>query len=848
MGINKNPIVFLDVSIADGPDERMIFELFADVAPLTAENFRALCTGEKGIGQTTKKPLYYKGSIFHRVIKGFMAQVSSFLSCVIIYFSTIWFMFVTIFLGNGGESIYGEQFEDENFVLRHDDRGLLSMANAGRNTNGSQFFITFKPNAHLDRKNTVFGKIILGNDVLKRIEHVDVDSSTNMPLAPVRIVDCGELVDGKGRGSVTTENDKKKLKSKLSNISSDDEANEEKQKSRRKKSSKRRKKKRRYSSSESDSSSESESDSESDSDSSSKSSDISSSSDEKRKRRKRHSKKDKRKHGKRKRDRRREKRRRKRDKKSKQKSKRYVRIAKLNISASLLAYNINLITRMEESDSETGNASDSSAEDARKKRHRHGGKSKATSQVSAENHTAVFALKDATSTQEKIATPPRSLAQEDKSQLENGEMRTNGVTNSRSERNPDIVPVLTGNRSKSRSQSMSANHSMSKSMSVSPRSPVKRSYVSLERLASPSPVHPSCSRSPVHAPKQTESRSPPRRRNISTNPHRRSLSKSPPGSASRSPVARRSRARTRSISRSSVRSFQRRSPSKSLERTHVRKSISPSPTPMDKGRSISRTSARSPLQKGVSRSPDMPPRKTASRSPRRNPRRNFSRSPVGLSRRSLTPVRGGRSRRNTSRSPSPPRRAVSPANHDRSPSRSVSPDGSKRIKRGRGFTQRYSFARQYRSPSADRSHRYGGRGDRDRYMSHRGTRYRSPPRRYRSPPRRASPRYRRRSRSVSRSLPVHRDRGRGGGYIRSPVRSRSPPAVRPRSRARSISRSRSLSGSRSRSPPPVQDRSPLASPSPKRASKDRSPSMSISPEGKKGLVSYGDGSPDSAGK
>jgi hypothetical protein len=78
MGRNKNPIVFLDISIGDGPDERMIFELFANVAPLTAENFRALCTGEKGIGQTTKKPLYYKGSIFHRVIKGFMAQGGDF--------------------------------------------------------------------------------------------------------------------------------------------------------------------------------------------------------------------------------------------------------------------------------------------------------------------------------------------------------------------------------------------------------------------------------------------------------------------------------------------------------------------------------------------------------------------------------------------------------------------------------------------------------------------------------------------------------------------------------------------------------------------------------------------------
>ena len=221
------------------------------------------------------------------------------------------------------------------------------------------------------RKNTVFGKLILGNDVLKRIEHADVDSSTNMPLVPIRIADCGELVDGKGRGSVTTENgsaqiikctrqlsrhlivldllhnlnllpsflcyhystDKKRVKSKLSNISSDDEANEEKHKGRRKKSSKRRKRKRRYSSSESDSSSESESDSESDSDSSSESSDISSSSDDKRKRRKRHSKKGKRKHERRKRDRRREKRRRKRDKKSKQKSKRFVRITKLNISA-----------------------------------------------------------------------------------------------------------------------------------------------------------------------------------------------------------------------------------------------------------------------------------------------------------------------------------------------------------------------------------------------------------------------------------------------------------------------------------------------------------------------------------
>uniref|UniRef100_M8C588 peptidylprolyl isomerase n=1 Tax=Aegilops tauschii TaxID=37682 RepID=M8C588_AEGTA len=512
MGRKKNPIVFLDVSIGDGPDERMIFEvhflflialhaslggiyeisnpscalrfikphdmLFANVAPLTAENFRALCTGEMGIGQSTKKPLYYKGSTFHRVIKGFMAQGGDFSNGD----------------GNGGESIYGEQFEDENFVLRHDDRGLLSMANAGRNTNGSQFFITFKPNSHLDRKNTVFGKLILGNDVLKRIEHVDVDGSTNKPIVPVRIVDCGELVD-----------DKKKVKSKLSIDSSEDEGNEEKHKGRRKKSLKRRKKKRRYSSSESETSSESESsDSESESDYSSESSDISSSSDDKRRRRKRHSKKDKRKHGKRRRDRRREKRRRKRDRKSKQKSKRFVHIAKLNISAYLVTYNISSITRMVESDSETGNASDSSSEDARRKRQRHGRKSKATSQISAEDHTAVAALNDATSTQEKVGTP-RSLAQEDKSQLENGEMRTNGVTDSKSERKAVFHLTLI-----SRSQSTSANHSMSKSMSVyqsqglslsitskTIQKPSKKS-IAKDRspIASPSPKRASNDRSP----------------------------------------------------------------------------------------------------------------------------------------------------------------------------------------------------------------------------------------------------------------------------------------------------------------------------------------------------------------
>ncbi|RLN12094.1 hypothetical protein C2845_PM09G17660 [Panicum miliaceum] len=170
MARKKNPFVFVDVLIGDG---KMVFELFADVVPKTAENFRALCTGEKGVGKTTISPLYYRGTRFHKIMKGLIAQGGDFSKNN----------------GTGGESIYGGTFEDENFVLCHDDRGLLSMANTGPNTNGSQFFITFKPAPHLDRKNTVFGKLILGDDVLKKIECVDVDGLT--PLVRVKIVNCG---------------------------------------------------------------------------------------------------------------------------------------------------------------------------------------------------------------------------------------------------------------------------------------------------------------------------------------------------------------------------------------------------------------------------------------------------------------------------------------------------------------------------------------------------------------------------------------------------------------------------------------------------------------------------------
>ncbi len=166
--------VYFDIDV-DGKDVgRIVFGLFGETVPKTAENFRALCTGEKGVGNSGK-PLHFKGSSFHRIIPGFMAQGGDF----------------TLGDGRGGESIYGSRFNDENFKLKHTRGNLLSMANAGPNTNGSQFFITFVETAWLDGRHVVFGEVLEGQDIVKALEALGSGSGQTKQKAVIR--DSGEL-------------------------------------------------------------------------------------------------------------------------------------------------------------------------------------------------------------------------------------------------------------------------------------------------------------------------------------------------------------------------------------------------------------------------------------------------------------------------------------------------------------------------------------------------------------------------------------------------------------------------------------------------------------------------------
>ncbi|TXG60840.1 hypothetical protein EZV62_012203 [Acer yangbiense] len=169
-----NPRVFLDLNIGGQLVGRLVIELFSDSTLITVENFRAFCTGEKGIGKN-RKPLHYKGTTFHRVIPRSMFNGGDLTE------------------GNrlGGESIYGNSFVDKNFVNKHIDPGILSIANTGPRTNNSQFLIYTAKTEWLDGNNVVFAIVVEGFDVMKAVQKIG--SISSLTSKPVMIADCGQL-------------------------------------------------------------------------------------------------------------------------------------------------------------------------------------------------------------------------------------------------------------------------------------------------------------------------------------------------------------------------------------------------------------------------------------------------------------------------------------------------------------------------------------------------------------------------------------------------------------------------------------------------------------------------------
>merc|ERR1719382_175565 len=170
------PRVFLDVAVGAEPPARMVFGLYTDTVPKTAENFRQLCTGEHAGLTRRGKPFHYKGCLLHRMIPGLMVQGGDCENTN----------------GTGGESIYGRRFKDEAFVDKHTRRGLLAMANDGPNTNGSNFFVSFAAAEHLDKHHVIFGELVEGWEVLDTLEKIETNPESR-PLKDCVITDCGEL-------------------------------------------------------------------------------------------------------------------------------------------------------------------------------------------------------------------------------------------------------------------------------------------------------------------------------------------------------------------------------------------------------------------------------------------------------------------------------------------------------------------------------------------------------------------------------------------------------------------------------------------------------------------------------